>query len=64
METNMSAPVTDGYYWLYKYINILTDTQIIRLSHIATGMLSPSDFTAEEISDLERKINESEPVMH
>jgi hypothetical protein len=62
MDTNLSIQVKEGYYALYKYINILTDTQINRLSHIAMGMLQVSDFTEEEIFELEQKI--AQPVHH
>ena len=56
METNLSIHAPEGYYQLYKYIGILTEAQIKRLSHIAMGMLDLSDFSAEEISLLEEKI--------
>ncbi|HSB92597.1 MAG TPA: hypothetical protein VLC28_05745 [Flavitalea sp.] len=62
MDTNLSIHVKEGYYRLYKYINILTDTQINRLSHIAMGMLQVSDFTDEEICELEQKI--TQPPTH
>ena len=59
MDTNLSMQVKEGYYALYKYIHILTDTQINRLSHIAMGVLQVTDFTDEEISELEQKIAQS-----
>ena len=62
MDTNLSIQVKEGYYALYKYINILTDTQINKLRHIAMGMLQVSDFTEEEIFELEQKI--AQPVHH
>ena len=62
MDTNLSIQLKEGYYALYKYINILTDTQINRLSHIAMGMLQVSDFSEEEIFELEQKI--AHPVHH
>jgi hypothetical protein len=62
MDTNLSLQVKEGYYALYKYIHILTDTQINRLSHIAMGMLQVTDFTDEEIFELEQKI--AQPVNH
>jgi len=64
MDTNLSTQVKEGYYALYKYISILTDTQINRLSHIAMGMLAPTDFSEEEIFELEQKISQSANTSH
>jgi hypothetical protein len=64
MDTNLSIQVKEGYYALYKYISILTDTQINRLSHIAMGMLDSSDFSEEEIFELEQKIAQSANTSH
>ena len=41
---------------LYKYLLVLTESQIIKLRNIALGILSPSSFTKAEIQDLENNL--------
>ena len=41
---------------LYKYLLVLTESQIIKLRNIALGILSPSSFTNAEIQDLENNL--------
>ena len=41
------------YLDLYKYLQVLTEGQIVKLRNIALGILSPSSFTNAEIQDLE-----------
>jgi hypothetical protein len=42
---------------LYKYLLVLTESQIIKLRNIALGILSPSSFTNAEIQDLENNLH-------
>ena len=48
---NSTQPTT--YLDLYKYLQVLTEAQIIKLRNVALGILSPSSFTNAEIQDLE-----------
>ena len=45
------------YLELYKYLSVLTEEQIIKLRKIATGILSLSAFTNEELNVLESKLS-------
>ncbi|HUQ66397.1 MAG TPA: hypothetical protein VM101_09590 [Flavitalea sp.] len=47
----------NNYMDLYKYLLVLTESQIIKLRKIALGILSPSSFTNAEIQDLETNLN-------
>ena len=42
---------------LYKYLLVLTESQIIKLRNIALGILSPTSFTHAEIQDLEMNLS-------
>lgn len=54
-ENRLNNP--GDYHWLYKYMVIMTDRQIERLRNIALGLQDLSAFSAEEIQELENKIN-------
>ena len=41
---------------LYKYLMVLTESQIIKLRNVALGILSPASFTNAEIQDLENNL--------
>ena len=41
---------------LYKYLLVLTESQIIKLRNIALGIVSPASFTNAEIQDLETNL--------
>ena len=57
MEQEYRLNNSGDYHWLYKYLVIMTDRQIERLRNIALGMQDLSAFPAEEIEELEKKIN-------
>ena len=42
---------------LYKYLMVLTESQIIKLRNVALGILSPASFTNAEIQDLENNLS-------
>jgi hypothetical protein len=44
------------YLDLYKYLQVLTEGQIVKLRKVALGILSPSSFTNAEIQDLEKNL--------
>jgi hypothetical protein len=46
---------------LYKYLQVLTESQVIKLRNVALGILSPSSFTTAEIQDLEKNLNRQQP---
>ena len=41
---------------LYKYLMVLTESQIIKLRNVGLGILSPASFTNAEIQDLENNL--------
>ena len=45
------------YLDLYKYLQVLTEGQIVKLRNVALGILSPSSFTNAEIQDLENNLS-------
>jgi hypothetical protein len=45
------------YLDLYKYLQVLTEGQIVKLRNVALGILSPSSFTNAEIQDLETNLS-------
>jgi hypothetical protein len=53
---NSTQPSTN-YLDLYKYLLVLTESQIVKLRNIALGILSPSSFTNAEIQDLENNLH-------
>lgn len=52
----LSSQPISGYMQLYKYLMVLSEEQIIKLSRIAVGILQLSAFSKEEIEILESKV--------
>jgi hypothetical protein len=52
----MNTTQQNNYLDLYKYLLVLTESQIIKLRNIALGIVSPSSFTNAEIQDLENTL--------
>jgi len=48
-------PVISRYFDLYRYLLVLSEEQIIKLRKIATGALSLSSFTSDELRALESR---------
>jgi hypothetical protein len=50
-----NTPQLSGYLYLYQYLQVLSEEQIIKLRKIAVGILQLSAFSKEEIDLLEKK---------
>ena len=55
-ESNLQA--VSGYRYLYNFLLVLTEEQILKLRNIAIGLMNLSSFSEREIHELERKLHE------
>ena len=57
MTTEASVDTKKLYRQLRNYLPVLNEDQITRLRNMAIGVKNNSNFTEEEILELERKLN-------